>query len=1214
MEGVEEENLQEIDTLIEKENNYIIGVGASAGGLQALNSFFSHVSQDSKCTYVVVQHLSPDHKSLMGELLSKNTSIPIVEITDDSPIERNRIYLIPPDKNLIIRDNHLRLLQKPTDKRLNLPIDLFFESLAEHSKNSCVAVVLSGTGSDGSRGIKAVKDHGGLVIAQQPEQAKFDGMPRNAIKTGYVDFIIPTEQMSSEIDCYFRTPEHSLMIRDIEDYTEEQLGTILNIISEKTNLDFNLYKKPTLIRRIHKRMKVAGSKSLESYKEYLYNHPEEIKIIYNEFLIGVTKFFRDVEAWDILENKVIPRIVANKEPDSTIKIWDVGCSTGEETYSIAMLFHEEMLKQDKRLYLKVFATDISSYHLDIASRGEYSLDIETDVSAIRLDNFFQSADKGYKIKDALRKDIIFTNHNIIKDPPFLNMDMVICRNMLIYLQSHIQANALRMLHSALRIDGILFLGTSESLGDEASYFDVLSRKWKIFVNKERSAQSRTEVLRSTMDRQPTHIPAALELTHVNSNKRFREEAQHIISNSILDHYGAASVYVDEELNVIDAQGGFRKYAKLPTHGFSVNLLQMLEDRLRVAVSTSVRKAIRELKKIVYRDVQLKEGERQIFLDVIVDPIRYKRGNRKDHFVVTFIETTPKKFPDTIVEEMSDTDVNERIKHLEEELIEARLEVKNAIEDAETSNEELQGANEELLASNEELQSTNEELQSVNEELHTVNAEHIQKMEDLAQLNADMDNLLDSTNIGTIFVDKNLRIRKFTPAIKVQFELLKHDIGRNLDNFVTNFGDSENSIVKHVQEVIETGVSVESNIENRNGKSYVRRITPFLVNEGAIDGAVITFVDITKIKESQEQLKQSEEKFKFFYEYDPVMHASVDPYTGLIRECNQIFVETLGFETKDDIIGRPIIEFYTPKSKLKAVTLLEEFRKTGNIHNQEMVMIKKNKKKLHVLLNSEATFDENGKVLLSRSTLFDISELKKAQTRLRQQKEDLQRANKDLEQFVSICSHDLKEPLGTIRFTSDMLQKRFGKELGEKGQEYTRYIYDAAGRMGNQITGLLEHSKIGREKKKKLVDVKELVEVVRYDLKQRIDDCGANIFIGKMPTIEVYEMELRLLFQNLIGNSLKYCREGVTPDIRISSYKEGDYWVFSIVDNGIGMAEEDMDTIFQIFGRVPSSSEKYEGTGVGLAHCKKIVELHDGRIWVDSQVGVGSTFYFKLKVD
>ncbi len=1191
----------------------IVALGASAGGLQALNHFFNNVPKQSQYTFVIVQHLSPDHKSLMGELLSKQTTIPVVEVKQDSEIRKNTIYIIPPTNNLVIEDNHMKLLKKPEGKELNLPIDMFFESLAKSYKENAVGVVLSGTGSDGTKGVWHIKENGGLVVAQQLEQAKFDGMPQSVIKTGLADYILPVEEMYTEISNYFSTPKIYNASEQLVNANEETFNKILKLIKESSELDFNFYKKPTLIRRMSRRLQIHQLDSLDAYYDLLMQDPSEIDILYKEFLIGVTKFFRDEPAWEVLDTEVIDPMVENAPEEGTLKIWDVGCSTGEETYSLAILFHEACKRYKKNLTLKIFATDISQVHLDIASKGAYEKMILQGLSPSIVASYFHIEKDTYKINDAIRRTIIFSNHNVITDPPFNNIDLVVCRNLLIYFQTAIQKRVLKTLHYSLKMDGYLMLGSSEHLGNEKSYYETVHQKWKIFQNTEITKRLRTESLHSTTDRE-RRVSVRQEQRHSNllQAKEYRQMGD-AISEALLDQLNATSLFIDEELNIIEAKGNFGNFGTLPKKGFSTNLLKMLPSEFKIPVTNAVKKAKSKGKKVFHKDIVIKNGGKPRMVDLLVSPTFSKSTDDQDrHYVITLIERDFTEITDEILEGAT---LNEaariRIQNLEEELDQSEENLHRAIEETETSNEELQATNEELLASNEELQSTNEELQSVNEELQTVNAEHVQKMEELALLNADMDNLLESTNIGVLFLDTELRIRKFTPAIRHHFDLLPQDIGRHLDNFTFNFDrSSKDTIIEHAKQVMETQKPIEKQIISKTGKHFLKRITPFESKESDTEGIVISFIDIQRIINSQIELKESQEKFKDFYESDPIMHLSVNPHTGAIVECNHRFVKTIGAKSKKDIVGKPVFKFYDEASKIRASELLEKINDNSQVKNQELMLKTLKGKLIPVILNSNVKIEQNGNSY-TRSTLTDISEIKALQDKLMKKSYELEQANKELEQFVSICSHDLQEPLSTIRFGSDLLRTKFNDQLDEKGNEYVNYIHESSGRLAAQIKALLEHTKIGENLTKEKVDTQELVEVVKYDLSKRIKECGAEVKMSNLPTIQGYKTELRLLFQNLIGNALKYCKADEPPKVRVAAFEDGENYIFSISDNGVGIKKEDLESIFTIFKRVPGDENK-EGTGVGLAHCEKIVKLHEGKIWVDSEFGEGSTFYFKLK--
>ncbi|WP_424493857.1 CheR family methyltransferase [Salinimicrobium sp. GXAS 041] len=1189
----------------------VVAIGASAGGLEALKSFFEGSPKNDTNAYVVIQHLSPDYKSMMGELLKKSTGLKIVEVSEGMEISPGHIYLIPPVNNLILENGFFHLKEKPKHQSLNLPIDMFFESLAKERKEQAIGIILSGTGSDGTRGARAIKENDGMIMVQEPVQAQFDGMPRSAIGTGLVDYVVPVESMGIELQNFLTAPDFQFETgEDVAEQTE--LMKILSYVDEKTGLDFREYKKSTLARRVARRVKVCKCDSLSEYYGKLKSDKKEIEILYHEFLIGVTKFFRDSSVWQILRSKVIPELVKEKETGSTLKVWDVACSTGEEAYSLAMCIYEEIERQNKTIELKIFATDISEKHLEAGSAGCYPESIAADVPHDFLIKYFVSNPRGYKVVEKLRKSVVFSAHNIIKNPPFSNMDMVVCRNLLIYFQTAIQKKALHMLHYALKKEGILVLGTSENVQSKKDEFLEIDRKWKIYQNisPNKRLDSGISAVRTNSlieNRSYTEKHRPIDTARLNPVKKNLRDELH---ESILEQFGGASVFVDSEFNIMEALGEFRKYANLPKQGFSVNLLDMMGADLKYVIQNTLRKAKKLDEKVYYKNAIFEHQGQRKGVDIIVKPNKKRTVDSEDTFVITFIEKELNLDDVNTIDTITLTGhTKEYVSNLEEELKQTKEDLQTSLEEIETSNEELQAANEELLASNEELQSTNEELQSVNEEINTVNAENIQKMEDLEALNTDMNNLLESTQIGTIFLDSSLCIRKFTPAITQHFNLINADIGRPITHFTGSMG--KNNLLERCKKVLESGKVLEKVVVSRERGHYLRRISPYRNSRDEIKGVVITFIDVETLQKSREKLLASERRYKSFYEEDPIMHISVNPGNSQIVHCNEMAVTTLGYGSKEELVGLPLLDLYSEEGQIEAIKTNKRFQDTGELVNLEQNLKKKSGEVLPVILNATAERDEEDNLITIRYSCVDISALKKAEDQLKQQKSDLERANRDLEQFVSICTHDLQEPLSTIKFGSDVLGKIYAQNLDDKGKNYIKYIEEASNRLSAQIKALLEHSRIGRNGKKKKVNTQKLVEIVQYDLGKRIRDTKAEIHVGSLPQLMGYEVELRLLFQNLISNAIKYTPDDRSPEIRISAYREGKHWVFSIMDNGVGISQDNLKNIFTIFNRVDKHKAK-DGTGVGLAHVEKIVLLHEGNIWVESQEGVGSTFYFKLK--
>ncbi|MBS1510990.1 MAG: PAS domain-containing protein [Bacteroidetes bacterium] len=916
------DKLNRTDKLSSTDNFYVIGIGASAGGLEALKEFFDHVPQDIPHSFVVIQHLSPDYKSLMTELLAKNTQLPIHEVANDMDIQAGSIYLIPAKKNMTIRGKKLFLVDKPTSHDLNLPIDIFFNSLAEDQGSRAIGVILSGTGSDGTRGLLSIKEAGGMAMVQNPETAKFNGMPKSAVATGLIDYVLSIDQMPGEILNYISYPklEHSqfdkILMKD-----EDTVMRILIHIKNFTSLDFTSYKRPTLIRRISRRMTVNNCSSANEYLKFLLENATETKILYKEFLIGVTRFFRDAEAFEVLAKKVIPDILKNAKPKQPVKVWSVGCCTGEEAYSIAILFKEGMEKLKKHVDIKIFATDLDTSSIDKASKGVYEESNVGDISAERLKKYFVKKGSTYQIIQEIRKMIIFSHHNVLQDPPFNKMDFVCTRNMMIYLEPSMQKRMLTTLHYALNLNGYLCLGASETVGDFKKVFEEVDRRWKVYRNKEAARTINFDEFKNSGSKNLLAGGGMGRGSAFVHRASVENKLSEILNEALTEELGCASVYVDDGLNIVHAYGNLHSYITLPEKGFSVNLQKMLPDSVVVAINTSIRKANKENLDSVYKGIRIRQGNKIRKIVVLVKPFKMDTHDIKKYYLIIFFEHSledlaNKKVKDFTVNPKS----NSLITDLEQELKETKENLQLTIEELETSNEEMQATNEEIMAANEELQSTNEELQSVNEELHTVNAEHQEKIRELDQLNGDMDNFLKSTEIGTIFLDKYQRIRSFTPAIIDQFNLLPSDIGRPISNFTNNLGNV--NIVEDASRVLETGIQIEKEVMGGN-KWYLMRLLPYK-SDNKTDGVVITFVDITSLVIIKKELVESQRSFDSFMEYSPLL-TWIKNEDGKYIYANKAFEKHFNI-SRDKLVGKTdetIFPVETAKKLKAAVKILLE---------------------------------------------------------------------------------------------------------------------------------------------------------------------------------------------------------------------------------------------------------------------------------------------------
>lgn len=870
----------------------IVGIGASAGGLEAIQDFFAKMPSNTGLAFVVVQHLSPAHKSMMDELLAKYTRMKISVVSDGVEVQPNHIYLIPPGKKMTIFHGKLFLTSLDNKKGINLPIDIFYRSLAkDHGKNS-IGIILSGTGSDGTLGIRAIKEAGGMVMVQDHRSAKFDGMPRSSIATGMVDYVLNPAQMPEKLLGYVQHPfiNKTKDFKKELDQTEDALSKIIMLIREYCGVDFSYYKPNTIIRRIEKRLGINQVEKIDDYIDFLENNPHEIDILYNELLIGVTKFFRDNEAFDEIAGKIIPQIFEDKDDKSEIRIWCVGSSTGEEAYSLAILFQEFMGKNKFYPDVKIFATDLDKNSIEFAGAGVYPENIIYDIAPEYLSKYFTKKNNQYQINESIRRMVVFATQNITKDPPFSKIDLITCRNLLIYLNQETQRKILSMFYFALKPAGYLFLGSSESVG-EFSGFKPLNNKWKIF---EYAHGYQPELHETLSLRAPSNKERMPGSRTVNVRKSYEKIFSDGLLNQMFESFLPPSVILDDQYNVIQIVNDVNQYLKLPKGQISYNILKLIKSDFSVIINSILRKTKKEDHEIIFENIVVEESEdNNQVIDIKASKFSDSR-TKQTFFIISFMEKE-----EAVKKEMNihkfdvKSQYHERLTELEKELQFTKENLQATVEELETSNEELQSSNEELVASNEELQSTNEELQSVNEELYTVNAEHQNKIQQLTEVNNDMDNLLKSTGIATIFLDKDLCIRKFTPKVLEIAPVMDMDIDRPIKHL--SIGNIYKDFIQHIDHVQETLEEFEQEIKLKNNY-WLIRILPYRTKNNAIDGIVISFVDVNELKKAQQAGERERDLVYRILDNSPMAKTMVD-CKGKIVFANKRAEEIFGFTNK-----------------------------------------------------------------------------------------------------------------------------------------------------------------------------------------------------------------------------------------------------------------------------------------------------------------------------
>ena len=857
---------QEDGKTIENSRNeplYIIGMGGSAGSLEAFDEFFRNMPADTGLAFVLVSHLDPTHKGIMPELLQRVTTMKVQQAKDGMKVRPNHVYIIPPNKDMSIMHGTLQLLVPSRPRGQRLPIDFFFRHLALDQKERSIGIIFSGMGSDGTLGLKAIKDNLGTVMVQDLSSAKYDGMPQSAINTGMVDFTASANDLPAKLLGYVN--HYYKITRELppaETKAASAMQKISALIRAQTGNDFSLYKKSTVLRRIERRMNVHQINNMNQYVRYLQENSHEIDLLFKELLIGVTNFFREQDAFAVLKENVIPQMLKTKRVGDPIRIWVVGCSTGEEAYSIAIVLREclDDLKPKGNFKIQIYATDIDKEAIDLARQGTYPANITADVSAERLERFFTKEDENYRIRKEIRDLIIFAPQNILTDPPFTKLDMLSCRNLLIYLNAETQKKLLPLFHYSLGPGGFLFLGSSESIGGSTDLFSPRDNKWKVFKRRE-TPIARNELIEFPTSRLPFEARTeGIVRTQKESDASVTEIAQSLILQTI----APPVVLINGNGDILYLTRKTGKYLEPPVGKANLNIYAMAREGLRLELGILIRKAMTEKMKTTSKGLRVKTNGSEQLVNITVSPFEEPEVMRGLMMVQFEDVETPALEAQSSKKKSKSASRQEAINsELENELHSTKERLQTIVEEMETSQEELKSANEELQSINEELQSTNEEmitskeeLQSLNEELTTLNAELQSKNEELSEVNNDMKNLLDSTQIPTIFLDNNLKIRRFTPYATKIANLIQSDVGRPITDIVSNLGYED--LVRDVKDVLQTLVFKEIEVQTRDGAWYLMRIIPYRTANNVIDGVAITFADITDFKKMQELMAERTE--------------------------------------------------------------------------------------------------------------------------------------------------------------------------------------------------------------------------------------------------------------------------------------------------------------------------------------------------------------------
>ncbi|MDD2308710.1 MAG: chemotaxis protein CheB [Desulfuromonadaceae bacterium] len=956
---------------IPKNHFPIVGIGASAGGLAAFEAFFSGMPADKApdMAFVLVQHLAPDHKSVLTDLIRRYTRMQVFEATDGVIVQPNCAYIIPPGYDMAVFKGALQLLEPTAQRGQHLPIDFFFRSLAQDQQERAICIILSGTGSDGTQGARVIKGEGGLVIAQNPGSCEYDGMPRSVINSGLADYILPPAEMPAQVISYaahaFGISHHPAGTHD--PVVENALNKIFILLRNQTGHDFSQYKPTTIHRRIERRMALYQIETKEGYVKYLQQSPTEVEALFSDLLIGVTNFFRDSEAFQALERKVIPRLFANKSAGSIIRVWSPGCSTGEEAYSIAILLQEHMETLKQNFTVQFFATDIDSKAIATARVGLYPASIVVDISPERLARFFtlDSDGNAYRINEGLRKMLVFSEQDVIKDPPFSKIDLISCRNLLIYMSGELQKRLIPLFHYALNPCGMLFLGTSETVSNFGDLFETVDRKAKLYQRKDDiQCAPRTALIRPVP--QVAMTGASLPLLSTRMTAVVKAPLRELTEQALLHQVTPVAALVNGKGDILYLHGHTGMYLE-PAIGVTglYNILKMAREGLQHKLTIALHKAVAGKEIVRVSGLRVKTNGTFTTVNLNIHPVETDpAGPPETPLYLVVLEETPSS---ELVSSLLPADADAHIAALEQELRDKEESLLIANEELETSNAELKSSNEEMQSMNEELQSTNEELvtsqeelQSVNEELFTVNAELQSMVTDLSRAKSDMNNLLAGTDVGTIFVDFQLRIVHFTPAVTKIINLVRSDVGRPVDHFASNLIDYHN-LKADINSVLDTLEPKEINLQTTDGEWYAMRIMPYRTTTNAIEGAVITFIDITTIQNAQKDLLRLTAIVRDAN--DAILLLDMD---GKILAWNPAAGRMYGW-SESEALQMNVSDMVPEEKRAQALQQLHELTLNDRLGPYRTQRLAKDGSKLEVLMTATALVNSAGKVYAIATT-------------------------------------------------------------------------------------------------------------------------------------------------------------------------------------------------------------------------------------------------------
>jgi two-component system CheB/CheR fusion protein len=1179
-------------------NFLIAGIGASAGGINALREFFENVPADSGIAYVVILHLSPDYDSKLAQVLQIVSKIPVQKVDEKTLLQPDSVYVIPPDKSLRMVDGHITVQPINSIEERRAPVDIFFRTLAESHREHAVAIILSGTGANGSMGLKRIKENGGAAFVQNPRQAEYNEMPRNAIATDLVDAVLSVSDIPSKLIAYKQslnsvkiTPE----VVSTQEQQEKALREILTQLRMKTGHDFSNYKRTTLLRRIERRINVHNLPDLKSYSSFIREVQEESQALLKDLLISVTNFFRDQEAFQYIESEIVPKLLEGKTAEDKLRIWVAGCATGEEAYSLAIIFAERLANATDIPTVQIFATDIDEDALAMARDGIYTINDAADVSPERLKSFFSKVEDEYKIKREIREMVLFANHNIIKDPPFSKLDLVTCRNMMIYLNQTAQARAIETIHFGLNPGGYMFIGSSESVNHNTELFVPVSKEHYIY----QSRQITTRIVPVPDTR------SMFRFNNTSTNETVAQERKALerityndLHQQLLEKYAPPSVIINSDFDLVHLSDKAGKYLVNAGGEPSKNLLNLIVPELRLELRSGLYQSLHRRVNLELKNLKFNSDSKESYLNIYIRPVFGLNDTSRGYILVIFDEIGSNGDNSSIEKLESPFPVAHQ---LEEELLRSKAQLRGSVEQYEiqteelrASNEELQAMNEELRSSAEELETSKEELQSINEELTTVNQELKIKIEEVSQSNNNFQNLINSTDIGTIFLDRSLRVNLFAPAVRNIYNLIPNDIGRPLSDISNRLLDV--NVLSDAEKVLDSLHSLEREVKTTDNRVYLMRIFPYRTMDDRINGIVLTFIDITQRKKAEIELLQSESNLRMVLDslFD---YAIITFNTSLIINGWNIGAQNIFGYSSSEAIGKSMEIIFTPEDKEQNALEGEIMRvlETGRSEDERWHIRKDGTRFYASGIINKLKEGQVGYVKIAR----DMT----AHKLIEQQKDE----------FIGIASHELKTPVTSIKAYTEILHEMMSENNEGQTLELMTKLNSQVDRLTTLINDLLDTTQISEghlNLKKEFFDINKLVEECKEQLSRISTNNKIETDLHQVPQVFADRERISQVITNLMSNGIKYSPQG--GEIIVSTYAKNNWLYLIVEDFGIGISDESTKHLFDRFYRTNNPVIRtFPGLGLGLYITGEIVKRHEGSVKVESKEGRGSKFIVTL---